>query len=468
MKRFHLIIILFLCCTTINITAQRRSTGGNSSTTRTTTNRNNIKTENSTKVIQTPDLLLSVEELERRRKDALEEITVTSQLLKEASASAKTSLNRLNLLSQQLMARKKVISFLGDEIAVIDRRIKTMSDEIDVLEKDLSKKKDNYAKSMQTQQQEHRTSQYKMLLILSAEDLAQSYRRMRYLREYSKWQKEEAERLVIKQSEITRRKAELEKSKDEKEVLLAQRNDENKKLENEQKQQQTEVTDLNKKQRELQNLLQQKRKEAEALNRQIENLIAEEIKKSEKNAASKPDIAATAETTSKPETTTTTSPSSSSTRPATGSSYILTESEATISKNFSTNKGKHPYPLSGRYTIVSQFGEHQHQELSHVRTVNNGIDIQTTAGSEARSIYKGVITRIFVMPGFNNNVIIRHGDYLTVYSNLSEVYVKAGDAVNTGQAIGKIYSDSEKGNETILHFQLWHERNKLNPAVWIR
>ena len=454
MKRLHIAIILLLCCTTFSISAQRKNTGGSKST----TSRNNAKTNNTTQQLQAPEGLFSVEELERKRKDALEEIAVTSQLLKEANASAKSSLNRLNLLSQQLLARKKIISFLGEEIAAIDRKAKVMSDEIDILEKDLSVKKENYAKSMQTQQQEHRTSQYKMLLILSAEDLAQSYRRMRYLREYSKWQKEEAERIVIKQNEITRRKAELEKSKEEKQSLLTQRNNENKKLEDEQQQQETEVKDLNKKQRELQNLLQQKRKEADALNKQIENLIAEEIKKSEKNVASQPDKAATAESSSKP----------STTRPSSGNSYILTESEATISKNFGANKGKHPYPLTGKYTIVSRFGEHQHQELSHVRTVNNGIDIQATTGSEARAIYKGVVTRIFVMPGFNNNVIIRHGDYLTVYSNLSEVYVKAGDAVNTNQAIGKIYSDSEKGNETILHFQLWHERTKLNPAAWIR
>jgi len=456
MKRFHIAIILLICCTAINISAQRKNTGGRSTTR--TTNSNNANTNNKTQELQVPEGLYSVEELERKREDALDEIAVTSQLLKEASVSAKTSLNRLNLLSQQLLARKKVISLLGEEIAAIDRRMKTMNDEIDILEKDLNKKKENYAKSMQTQQQEHRTSQFKMLLILSAEDLAQSYRRMRYLQEYSKWQKEEAERIVTKQSEITRRKTELEKSKEEKQTLLSQRNNENKKLEDEQKQQQTEVKDLNKKQRELQNLLQQKRKEADALNKQIDNLIAEEIKKSEKNAASQSGNAATAESSSK----------SASTRPASGSSYVLTESEATISKNFSANKGKLPYPLSGKYTIVSRYGEHQHQELTHVRTVNNGIDIQTTAGSEARAIYKGVITRIFVMPGFNNNVIVRHGDYLTVYSNLSEVYVKAGDAVNTGQAIGKIYSDSEKGNETILHFQLWHERTKLNPAVWIK
>jgi murein DD-endopeptidase MepM/ murein hydrolase activator NlpD len=124
--------------------------------------------------------------------------------------------------------------------------------------------------------------------------------------------------------------------------------------------------------------------------------------------------------------------------------------------------------LTGNYSIVSSFGQQQHQELTYVQTNNNGIDIQTTAGVEARSIFKGVVTRVFVMPGFNNNVIIRHGDYLTVYSNLSNVYVKPGETVASRQIIGKIFTDTEKGNETILHFQLWKERTKLNPEVWIR
>ena len=457
MKQFQIAIIL-LCCITLSASAQNKNTGNSNSATKSATSRNNTnaKTENKPQIIQAPEGLFSVKELERRREEALEDIALTSQLLKEASASAKSSLNRLNLLSQQLMSRKKIVSLLNEEISAIDRRIKTMSDEIEILDKDLTKTKENYAKSMQSRQQEHRTTQYKMLLILSAENLTQSYRRMRYLREYSDWQKGEAERIVKKQEEVTRRKAELEGSKKEKQSLLAQRENEDKKLQEEQQLQQKEVKELSKKQKDLQQLLQQKRKEADALNKQIDNLIAEDIKNSEKNATTSTEGASASGTGSK----TTTQPKTSI--------YVLTESEAAISKNFASNKGKHPYPLTGKYTIVSRFGEHQHQELSHVRTNNNGIDIQSTAGAEARAIYKGVISRIFVMPGFNNNVIIRHGNYLTVYSNLSEVYVKAGDAVDTRQVIGKIYSDAEKGNETILHFQIWHERTKLNPTTWIK
>lgn len=455
MKRLHIIIILL--CATLIASAQTKK-GGKKSTARSTT-KNTTTTRKKTPEIRIPSGIFSAQELERQRKEALKEIELTSQLLKETNASAKTSLNRLNLLSQQLLSRKKIVSLLGEEVATIDRKIKTMSNEIELLDKDLTKTKENYAKSMQNQQQEHRTTQYKMLLILSAENLTQSYRRMRYLREYSDWQKEEAERIVKKQTEIMRRKAELEKSRKDKQALLIQREDENKKLEEEEQLQQKEVRELNKKQKDLQQLLQQKRKEADALNRQIDHLIAEDIKDSEKNkpvetAATKPEGTTSQPTTTKPA--------------AAKGNYVMTESEVHLSKDFATNKGKLPYPLTGKYTIVSTFGEHQHQELSNVRTNNNGIDIQTTAGTEARAIFKGVVTRVFVMPGFNNNVIIRHGNYLTVYSNLSEVYVKAGDVVATRQSIGKIYTDTQKGHETILHFQIWKERTKLNPVAWIK
>jgi septal ring factor EnvC (AmiA/AmiB activator) len=291
-----------------------------------------------------------------------------------------------------------------------------------------------------------------MLLILSAENLSQSYRRMRYLREYADWQKEEAGRIVKKQDEIVRRKAELEESRKEKTSLLTQREQENKKLEEEEKLRQKEVRDLNSKQKDLQKQLQEKKKQADALNKQIENLIAEDIMDSERNVPSRVSD--------------TVSGLSASKQAATN--YVMTESEVLLSSDFAANRGKLPFPLTGNYAIVSDFGRHQHRNLSNVKTNNNGIDIQTTTGAEARAIFKGVVTRVFVMPGYNHNVIVRHGDYLTVYSNLSQVYVKAGDVVATRQAVGKIFTDTEKGNETILHFQIWKERTKLNPAAWIK
>jgi len=417
-----------------------------------------MQAQSNTRQRQLNDGIFSAEELEHRRRRALEDIELTTRLLQETNASAKLSLNRLNLLSQQLVARRRIVNLLGEEIAAIDRNINTMVADIKSLQTELDKTKNNYARALKNQHSEHRSTQHKMLLILSADNLSQSYRRMRYMREYSDWQKTEADRIIARQEEIERRKSLLEDSRKSKMTLFSQREEESKKIEAEEKQQKADVNEINKKRKNLQQQLEQKRKEADALNRQIENLIAEDINDSGRAAApsSDADKAAAEPATTAPA------------RNTHMSGYVMNESETELSKNFINNKGKLPYPLSGRYTIISTFGEHQHQALSYVRTNNNGIDIQTTVGTEARVIFKGVVTRVFVMPGFNNNVIVRHGNYLTVYSNLSTVYVKAGDVVDTRQAIGKIYTDTEKGNETILHFQVWHERTKLNPLAWIK
>ena len=147
--------------------------------------------------------------------------------------------------------------------------------------------------------------------------------------------------------------------------------------------------------------------------------------------------------------------------------YAMTKDELELSNSFSQNKGRLPMPLSGKYMIVGHFGQQQHQELKYVQVNSSGIDIQTTPGTTARSVFNGVVTRVFVMPGYNSSVIIRHGNYLTIYSNLSEVFVKAGDKVTTRQSIGRIYSDPEENNRTVLHFQLWKETTKLNPEPWL-
>ena len=147
--------------------------------------------------------------------------------------------------------------------------------------------------------------------------------------------------------------------------------------------------------------------------------------------------------------------------------YKMTKEELALSGSFEKNKGKLPFPLSGSYKIVAHFGRQKHPELRYVQTENSGIDIETTPGTKARAVFNGVVSRIFVTPGYNSTIIVRHGNYLTIYANLSEVYVRAGEKVSTGQNLGKIYSDSQDGNRTILTFQLWKERTKLNPELWL-
>ncbi len=405
----------------------------------------------------------AVKLLEQQRKEALAEIEMTNKLLQETTTTARNSLNRLNLLSRQILSRRKVIQLLNREMRNIDNQIYTMRREVAGLGKELDTKRENYGKSAQSLYK-RQSSQDKLLFILSAETFSQSLRRMRYLREYADWQKRQAGEIVVKQQELAKKQDELNRVRDEKEALLSQRQEENQKLVGEESTQKKEVQQLNKRQRELQAELKKKQQQANALNKQIEKLIAEEIARAEAEARAARERA-TATTGKKAESKT--EPVREERVADTKGGYAMTKEEKQLSDNFASNRGKLPFPMSGRYTIVGTFGEQQHQELKYVRTNNSGIDIQTTPGTEARAVFNGEVTRVFVVPGYNNSVIVRHGNYLTVYSNISQVYVKAGDKVNTRQVLGRIYSDTENGNETILHFQLWKEKSKLDPLPWL-
>ncbi|MDD3358538.1 MAG: peptidoglycan DD-metalloendopeptidase family protein [Parabacteroides sp.] len=432
-----------------------------------------------------------VKQLENQRKKALEEIEMTNQLLNETKKTARSSLNRLNLISNQILSRKKVISILNQEIGGIDTQINKMRREVNRLEQEVKVKQKNYGKSAKGMYK-RRKSQDKLLFILSADNFAQSLRRMRYLREFADWQKRQAAEIVVKQREIEEKRSALEKTRKNKQVLLGSRENENQKLQTEESSQKSEVQQLNKKQRDLQAQLKKKKQQADALNQQIEKQIAIEIaraeeeariarQKAERERAEKARLAREAreirkkqaaasgkkiveekeEPEPEPE------PIRAERVAEVKGGYAMTREEKKLSDNFAGNKGRLPFPVTGRHTIVGTFGEQQHQDLKYVRTNNSGIDIQTSPGADARAVFNGEVTRVFVVPGYNNSVIVRHGNYLTVYSNLSQVYVKAGDRVSTRQSIGKIFTDTEDGNATILSFQLWKEKTKLNPATWL-
>ena len=416
----------------------------------------------------------AVRKLEQQRKEALADIEQTNQLLQETSKSAKSSLNRLNLIAKQILSRKKVISLLNQELDEIEKELMAIQGEIRRLKNQLGEKQTNYGKSMRGLYKRH-SAQDKLLFVLSAESFSQSLRRIRYLREYADWQKRQANEIVAKQKEIDLKRQEMEKTRAEKRTLLGTRQEESKKLQSEEAAQKEEVQQLNKKQKDLKAALRKKQKQAEALNRQIEKQIAEEIARAEAEArAAREKAEREARAQAVKNKAKELSNAAKSNEPireervaATKGGYAMTKAERQLSDNFGNNRGKLPYPVTGRYTVVATFGEQQHSELKYVRTSNSGIDIQTTPGADARAVFNGVVTRVFVVPGYNNSVIVRHGNYLTVYSNLSQVYVKAGDVVSTRQALGKIYADPEEGQATILHFQLWKERTKLNPLPWL-
>ena len=398
-----------------------------------------------------------VRSLENQRKKALAEIEKTNEMLKSTSLSKKNVLHRLNLLTEQIITRKKVIKLLNEELDEINREIKSTESDIKILEKELSNKRTNYAKSVQ-QMAFHKNKQNQLLFILSADDFSQSYRRMRYLKEYSDWQRKQSDEIKIKQEDLEIKKNSLAVIKDNKSALLQEREVETGNLEKEEVSKQKEAKDLTAQEKQLQRDLDKKRKRAEELNRQIEKVIAEEIARSQ----------AEAEKARKANEKKTGTEKREEVRKAdVEGGYAMTAAEKKLSSNFADNKGRLPFPLKGSYKIVGRFGAQQHEGLKYVTTNNNGIEIKTTSGNEARAVFDGVISAIILVPGSNNLVIVRHGNYLTAYGNLDNLYVKKGDKVSRGQSLGKIYTDPDDGNSCVLHFEIRKEKNKLNPETWL-
>ena len=390
---------------------------------------------------------LEMEDLRKNRERTLKELNETNKKLNKTLKSAKNSLNELNSITAEIRQQRNLISKINREIAVINRRQRAVKDTIYLLQKDLTAKKRSYANAVK--RMGHQRSEYdELMFIFSASSLSQSYRRARYLKEYSAWRKRQAAEIAERKQQLEVLQKQLAKSVAEKNAVLKERNAEAEVLKKQEGSKRTLIAGLKKQEKQLKREIDRKRKQAEALDRKLEQLIAEEERKSSTRADK-------------------TEGKNSTAQQRSTKGYKMTKEELALSGSFEKNKGKLPFPLSGSYKIVAHFGRQKHPELRYVQTENSGIDIETTPGTKARAVFNGVVSRIFVTPGYNSTIIVRHGNYLTIYANLSEVYVRAGEKVSTGQNLGKIYSDSQDGNRTILTFQLWKERTKLNPELWL-
>lgn len=392
-----------------------------------------------------------IKELERQRKQTLLEVEKTNKLLNESKKTTATILDRLKLLANQIQSRQKIVSLLEQEVEGITSEQKQIEADIVILEKELKGQQASYKKAIDGMMKNRRSEQ-KFLFILSGRSLSESYRRMKYLREYSDWRSKQADEIKAKNEELKKKQEELRLSKANKVSLLGQRVTEQKNLKNEESSFEKEKREAQKKQGELQKILQKKRQQADALNKQIERLIAEEVARQEREAKrlAEEEAKRTGKTPSKGAVVTT--PKS-------------TAANITLSNNFASNKGKLPYPISGNAVIVTRFGTHKQSQ--YVTMSNNGIDIRSQAGADALSVFNGEVTSVVAIPGYNYSIIIRHGNYYTFYGNIQNVYVKQGDKVKTGQSLGRVYSDPETNN-TQIHFQLWLKTNKQNPEIWLR
>ena len=374
-------------------------------------------------------------DLEKKKKKTINEINYTNKLLEETRKNQKESENNLALLGSQISSRKELISDINNEIKFVSDRIKETEAIIAMMTEDLETLKQSYSRMLQIAWK-NQNKNNEIMFLLSSKDFNQSYLRLKYMQQMADYRKRQLlainsiKAVLVKQMEkLIAQKAEHQKLLDEEKV-------EAKNLENARKQQENTLAKLKGKEEDLKKQLAEKNKQKQQLQAAIEKLIAEEVNKS-----------------------------SASKGKANTGKYELTPEEKIVSDNFGSNVGKLPWPVQ-RGVIVSRFGKQPHPVISGVEIDNKGIDISTTTGSDARAVFDGEVRKVFSIPGTQNAVIIRHGEYLSVYTHIDKVYVSVGDKVTAKQAIGKIYTDDSE-NKTVLHFEIWKGSATLNPSNWL-
>lgn len=374
-----------------------------------------------------------------KKKQIEEEISYYRKLIDETKKNKSMSINQLVLLKNQIEKRESLIEEINTEMSELDNKISENIVVVNRSTEQMKALKEEYAQMIYNSYK-NRSSFERLMFIFASTDFNQAHQRLKYFQHYNEYLRHQVDLIANTTDQILQKNKELELQKNSKQQLLAASEAEKRKLALEKEKKSADVSKLKKKEAELRKKLKQKEEEARILRRKIETAISDEIKKS----AGKSKKTVTTTTTVK---------------------NVLTPEEKVESDNFSGNKGRLPWPLE-RGAITGTFGEHPHPVLEGIRVKNNGIDIATTSGSNARAVFDGVVSGVITITNNNKAVIIRHGEYFTVYSNLQSVSVSKGQKVNMKQSIGVINTSSDE-NKTELHFEVWQGRLICNPAEWI-
>ncbi len=379
----------------------------------------------------------SKKDLQAKKKKLQKEIRYTNELLKQTEKTKKTSLNQLRKLSKKISSREALIRAMEEEIVYLNDSISGQQLKVDSLESDLSKLKEEYAEMIRNAYQ-NRSSYDRLMFVFSAENFNQAFKRLKYFQQYAQYRQAQAENIQQTQQKIDAQIKMLEAIKKSKEGLLKAKLNERNLLAKEKGEKEAVVSNLKGKESELRKELKQKEAAARKINAAIEKIIAEEIRRAREAAKKAGDSEA---------------------------GFPMTPEARELAKSFASNKGKLPWPVA-EGVITAQFGEHPHPTLKGVKIQNNGVDISTKKGNIGRAIFEGEVSRVIIIPGEGKVVMIRHGDYFSVYHYFKEVFVSAGDKVDTKQNLG-VLIDDDGGSSSTMHLELWKVRSKLNPEYWI-
>ena len=408
----------------------------------------------------------NIKELEEKRKRTQQEIEYTNNLIKRTRQEKKNSLNQLIIINKKIKAREELIKNTLEEIAIIEKKMAELNIKLDSLEKDLKKVKSAYSK-MIIFAYKTRTSYDKMLFILSAGDINKSYLRLKYLQFYGEYRQKQISKMISIKTEMKNILQQLQDKKTRKEELIKE-NELEKQILAQDKEEQTKIlNNLKKQESELLKKLEQQKKADKQLQETIKKLIAEELRKAREEANRKAKEEAKRKELEEANKKTTTAKTIANKENVTKESeFILTPEEQIVNDKFEANKGLLPWPTE-RGIITSSQGEHDHPVLKGIKIRNDGIYISTVPGAKVRAIFDGIVSKVLSIPGKNQVVIIRHGNYFTVYANLTDVVVSAGQKLKIKQTIGTAATDPEE-DRTFVELQIWNGNIKLDPEQWIK
>ncbi len=391
-----------------------------------------------------------VAEMESQRSKLEQAISESKQLLTTAEKDTESQLVALSALTAQIKKQEQLVNRLDADIRATDREIKSIEAQLVTLQTELDRRRDHYAHALRLMTTKN-TFENRLMFLLSAESFNQMIRRMRYLREYSTFQQKQGEALMAKQEELNNKRAELEHTRKAKQTFLAKRIEEKQELDVRKAEQQKLVGNLKKRQKEIRERIARQQQERNKLNEEINRIIEAEI--AARNAEQQKAEGETTES-GKP---------SGTAMPV----YRQNAADKKLTGSFESNKGKLPVPITGPYLVTSHYGVNYVEGLKNVKYNNNGIDIRGQQNSQARAIFDGTVSFIFEHPQIQGSyiVMVRHGQYISAYFNLTSLKVKKGDKVKINQQMGLIRPDAS-GNYT-MQFQLRKDTQSLNPEQWV-
>jgi septal ring factor EnvC (AmiA/AmiB activator) len=394
------------------------------------------------------------EKLEQRKAQIQEEIRAQERLLESQNSKQKSVVTVIAQQTEKIKLREKLIFTTEKQSKLLKNDMYLNQLSINKLNRELVVLKEDYTR-MIVKSYKSRSEQSRAMFLLSSENFLQAYKRAQYMKQYASYRKMQGEEIKTKSAQLLTFNGKLEVQKTEKQKLIEEQEQERLKLEQEKKEQEILVNSIKKEKKKTLAEIKKKQQESRAIDRQIDKLIREAIieankKAAEANRKANPKKVVTAAETKAIETST---------------KIILTPEAKIIADNFKANRGKLPWPVE-KGTVYSGFGDQPHPIYKTLTVHNSGVDIATEDGSNARAVFGGIVTKVIVLSPVNKAVFIQHGDYFTVYQNLSSVNVSKGDKVSIKQNLGRIRTNGDSG-KTILKFMILQNTTPNNPSSWL-